>query len=194
VALAATLGGCVTLLPSQPPIQTWRFEAASFDIPRSKAPASRVRLAPLSFDRAAGGDRILTITGSQAAYIGGARWVTAAPTLFEAAVTAAFDRSGGPARLLAPGEPSPADYSLKLDVRTFVTRYVRGPHAPPVVVVRLYAALVQRANANLDQSQLFEGRAEAASNSVHAIISAYDSAVTDALKGMVAWVETHAAA
>ena len=83
-------------------------------------------LTATGFDRAAAGDRILTVTGTQAAYIKDARWVTSSVSLFDSALQRAFDADKGPARLVDRAEIVHADYVLKLDVRTFEARYNHG--------------------------------------------------------------------
>ncbi len=190
-----SLGGCISLLPKEKPAQMYRFGTAE-PPPASAAPSATgearvfIRAAPTSFERAAAGDRILTVSGNETAFIAGARWVTAASTLFEDAVPRAFDARGGPARLLARDEPAVASYVLKLDVRTFEVRYDHGRGAAPTVVVELYAALVGRQNAS-GVSQLFRAEAPASTDAVHAIAAAFDVAVGKVLADMVAWVESN---
>jgi len=191
-----SLGGCISLLPKQKAAQLYRFGA---EAPAASAPAGEqarvtLRAAPTSFARAAAGDRILTVSGDETAYIGGARWVTAASVLFDDAVSRAFEARSGPARLLARDEPAVADYVLKLDVRTFEVRYGHGRGAAPTVVVELYAALVGRQSATTGVSQLFRAEAPAGTDSVHAIAAAFDVAVGKILGEMSTWVESKAGA
>jgi cholesterol transport system auxiliary component len=192
VVALLSLTGCISLLPKQKPSQLYRFgsEPAAAS-PSAPAVGTRVaiRAAPISFARAAGGDRILTVSGDETAYIGGARWVTAANGLFEEAVFRAFAAHGGSARLLARDEPVAADYVLKLDVETFEARYDHGRSAPPTIVVRLYASLVGHRNDTAGVSQIFQAEAPAESNSVHAITAAFDVAVGKILGDMVGWVD-----
>jgi cholesterol transport system auxiliary component len=190
-----SLGGCISLLPKQKPAQLYRFRAEAPPAAAQAGPEARVtlRAAPTSFTRASAGDRILTASGNETAYIAGARWVTAANMLFDEAVTRAFDGHGGPVRLLARDEPAVADCVLKLDVRTFEARYDHGRRAPPTVVVELYAALVGRRNAT-GVSELFRAEAPAETDAVHSIAAAFDVAVGKVLGEMVAWVDSKAAA
>lgn len=193
IVAAASLGGCISLLPKQKPAQLYRFGVPAAALPATAAPASgphvTIRAAPTSFERAAAGDRILTASGDETAYVAGARWVTAASALFDDAVTGAFDAHPGPARLLARDEPAAADYVLKLDVRAFEVRYDHGRGAAPTVVVELYAGLVGRQNAAASGAQLFRAEAPAGGDSVHAIAAAFDVAVGKVLGEMVAWVD-----
>jgi cholesterol transport system auxiliary component len=189
--VAISLSGCISLLPKTTPAQLYRFGADSAAVAPAPTAGPRftVRPAFISFEHAAAGDRILTITGNQAAYIGGARWVGPAGSLFEAAVTRAFDVHGGPARLLAAGEPAPGDYVLKVDVRAFEVRYDKGPDSAPRAVVEVYAALSDRKDARIESSRLFQVTTPAESNSVHAIAAALDDVVVKALTQLVAWVD-----
>ena len=195
LALVA-LGGCISLLPKTKPAQMYRFGAGP---PIVVAPAGgqahvTIRAAPTSFERAAAGDRILTVSGDQTAYIAGARWVTAASNLFDDAVTGAFEAHGGPARLLARDEPVIADVVLKLDVQAFEVRYPQGRGAAPTVAVQVYAALAGPQSTTKGVTQLFQIEVPAESDSVHAIAGAFDAAVGKVLDEVVTWTETNAQA
>jgi cholesterol transport system auxiliary component len=171
----------------------YRFGAgeAATTTPAGTEARVTIRAAPTSFERASAGDRILTIRDDEAAYIAGARWVTAANVLFDDAVARAFEVQGGPVRLLARDEPAVADCVLKLEVRTFEVRYDHSHGSAPTVVVELYAALVGRHSAT-GVSQLFRAEAPAGEDAVHAIAAAFDVAVGKVLGEMVAWVQSKA--
>jgi len=187
---AASVAGCVSLLPKDKPVQLYRFgeSAAPGAAHAPAASAFLVRSAATSFERAAAGDRILTVQGDQAAYIKGARWVSPAAILFEAAVARAFDADGGAARLLARGEAARAELTLELDVRTFEARYGSDPQAAPIVRIEVYAALGAPA-AKGDRARLFAGEAAASDNRVGAIAIAFDQATNKVLGELVAWVD-----
>jgi cholesterol transport system auxiliary component len=190
------LGGCVSLLPKQEPAQLYRFGAQANAAPQTAgAPQARfeVQLLPIDFNRSSSGDLILTIDGNQAAYIKGARWVSAASTLFEQALTGAFAADQGPARLMARGELVRPDYFLKIEVRTFETRYLQGPGGPPTVVVVVNAAISQPAGRALLNGRMFTATVPASENRVGAIAAAYDQAVTQVLGQVVQWVDAKGA-
>jgi cholesterol transport system auxiliary component len=196
--LGCLLVGCISLLPKQKPAQLFRFGVSA---PPAASPAAAqgrfsVSTAPTSFERAAAGDQILTISGDEAAYIAGSRWVTTANSLFDAAVARAFDADSGPARLIPHGEAVRSDYLLKLDVRTFEARYDHGQQAPPTVVVEVYAGLIKRSSeltAAAPAERIFQVSAPASENRAGAIAHAYDAAVTDVLGKLVAWVDAKGA-
>ncbi len=105
-ALCVSLSACISLFPKSNPSQLYRFDgeppSAEQSAPRPSARFGVVR-AGGTFDQASAGDRILTVNGSQAAYIADSRWVSPAATLFNEALTLAFDNNAGRARLLTRG-------------------------------------------------------------------------------------------
>src|SRR5690242_16860750 len=106
-----TLSGCISLFPKTDPVALYRFEGAQQAVAPRPGAAAAFALArvPTVFPRAAAGDRILTVTGSQVAYIAGARWVSPASALFDESVDRAF-ASYPPVRLASVGEPGRPDY------------------------------------------------------------------------------------
>ncbi len=194
--LAMALAGCISILPKQKPVPLYRFGAPAPAATQSTpSPASQItlRLAPISFSAPSAGDRILTVEGDRAAYIGGGRWVAPAATLFEGAVVQTFDSRGGPARLAARGEIAPVAAILKLDVRRFEARYEAGPDAAPVIVVEVYAALDGVAAQAQSRTRLFTARVPAADNRIGAVADAFDRAVDQILTQVVDWVGSGAA-
>lgn len=188
-AAALALSACVSLLPDAEPSQLYSFGSAMTD--EAAAPGSAesfgLVLPSTGFARAASGDRILTMTGAEAAYVAAARWVAPASVLFEEAVARAFDANAGPARLVTRGEVREAASVLRLDVRQFETVYDRGQNAAPIVVVRVRATLVSRDDRSLTAEQIFQAEVRAADNRVGQIVSAYDAAVSQVLAELVDW-------
>jgi cholesterol transport system auxiliary component len=196
--LGCLLAGCISLLPKQKPAQLYRFGISAPPVaPRVPEPERfSVSAASTGFERSAVGDTILTMTGDQAAYIAGSRWVTSAGNLFDAAVTRAFDADGGAARLIPQGVAIRGDYGLKLDVRTFEVRYDHGPQAAPTVVVELYAGLIKRTSdltAPAPAERIFQANIPASENRAGAIAQAFSAAVAKVLGEMVTWVDAKGA-
>ncbi len=197
--LGGLMAGCISLLPKQKPAQLYRFGISAPPAAAGRpagAAGFAVQVVPMSFERAAAGDGILTVTGDEAAYIAGSRWLTSASSLFEAAVTRAFDARGGPARLVPRGETVRADYALKLDVRTFEARYDHGQQAAPTVMVELYAGLVPRTGGVVGAppaQRIFQAAVPASENRAGAIAEAFDAAVAKVLGDLTAWVDAKGA-
>lgn len=185
VALAASLAGCISLLPKTKPVQLYRFGEPA---PGAQAPppnAVGVFSANGAFQHESAGDRILTITGDKVAYIADTRWAAPAQVLFQQAVQAAFEAEPGHVRLVPRGLPAPADEVLRVDVTNFETRY--ESRGAPTVLVRLHATLARDRERSLVSEQIFEARVRASDNRVSAIVAAYDKAVADTLSQVVAW-------
>jgi cholesterol transport system auxiliary component len=190
LALAAgtlALAGCVSLLPKATPAQLYRFgypeAAAAAAGPTAQAVLGRGQV---SFVAAASTDRILTVDGDSAAYIAGARWISSAPTLFDEALTRAFQAPGAPA--MAPrGAVGHSAYVLNLDVQTFEARYDQGAAAAPEAVVQIRAMLIRDDTRAVVADQLITANARAGDNRIGPIVAAYDAAVKDALGKLVTW-------
>jgi cholesterol transport system auxiliary component len=192
--LAGALSACISVFPKEPPALLYRFG----DTPAPKVgpgPQGRfpVLLAAMGFDKASASDRILTVTGNQAAYIKGSRWATPAVTMFEQALDHAFDADAGGARLVVRGEMGRPDLVLRVDVRTFEARYDQGTTAPPTVTVHVRASLTKFSDRVLAGERIFSARVPASDNRVGAIATAYDEAVGKVVGEMVAWVDAKGA-
>ncbi|MBK6453992.1 MAG: membrane integrity-associated transporter subunit PqiC [Proteobacteria bacterium] len=190
IAAASLLAGCISLFPQTEPAQLYRFGVTMPQVQEATSgePGFGVLLAASGFDRAAAGDRILTVTGTQAAYIKDARWVAASVGLFDSALQRAFDADKGPARLVDRAEIVHADYVLKLDVRTFEARYDHGQVATPTIVVEVHAALDRTQDRTVVGDRSFSADVTASDNRVGAIAEAFDQAVARVLGELVSWV------
>ena len=190
VAATSLLAGCISLFPKTDPAQLYRFGATTPQLQEvvSGEPGFGVLLVATGFDRAAAGDRILTVTGTQAAYIKDARWVTSSVALFDSALQRTFDADHGPARLVDRAEIARSDYVLKLDVRTFEARYDRGQAVAPTIVVEVHAALDRVQDRVVVSDRSFKAAVTASENRVGAIAEAFDQAVAEVLGELVAWV------
>ncbi|ATC32553.1 ABC transporter [Caulobacter vibrioides] len=194
-ALALSLSACISVFPEAEPATLYRFGGADVSVPKGPGGAALgVLKAPTVFTRASAGDRLLTSTQGEVAYIAGARWVSPASVLFEEAVASAFQADTGRARLIGRGEIAKADLVLRLEVRTFEAQYVNGPKAAPEVLVRVRGVLTKNQDRSLVSDRVFEARVKAADNRVSAIVPAYDQATAKVLGEVVAWVNAGGAA
>lgn len=187
---AAALSAC-SLLSTPDPVQTYRFGGieAGAAIERSGVPIE-VSLRRVEFGQATRSERILGVTGTEAAYIGGARWISPAQTLFTDDLEAAFATTSPRVRLIGAREVTPGTRILDVDVVTFEARYPVAGAAPTVVVVARTRLL------NLDRSikaeETFEVSVPAAENRVSAIVAAFDSATDNVTGSIVAWTNANA--
>lgn len=185
-ALVAPLGGCVTLFPKEKPASLYRFGE---DVPATAAtgPGFAVRLMGVSFDPAAAGDQIMTVSGDEVAYVSDGRWVSPASTMFAAAVRKGF--VGGSARLLEPGEAGQAALVMRLAVTRFEAHYDHGAAAAPTVEVSVRATLTRAADQSFVDSKEFDVSMPAADNRLGPITDAFDKATNEAIGQLVGWVD-----
>jgi len=180
------LGACISLFPKSKPVQLYRFEVPAVETTQANAQVG-VLLSPVDFQAASASDRILTITGGEAAYVKDARWISPAAILFEEAVIRAFQ--GGRARLVQRGDVAQAQYALKLEVQTFETRYASENSAPQVVVA-VHALLSRNTDRAVVGDRVFTATAQASDNRMGGIVPAYDEALGDVLGQLTGWVNS----
>jgi cholesterol transport system auxiliary component len=194
VSAAAGLSACVSLFPKAVPAQLYRFGPA-VTATDGAVPAGRrvdVALGPVEFTQAAAGDRLLTMTGNEAAYISGARWVTPAEDLFADAVQRSFGNAST-VRLVDRRQATASSLMLDLKVETFETRYDNGDKAAPTVSVAVHARIIRFPDRAVIGDRVFQVNQPAGDNRVGAIVPAYDGAVASVLKDLTAWTDQVAA-
>jgi cholesterol transport system auxiliary component len=195
-ALSLALGGCISVFPKAPPAQLYAFGT---DFPAAQAADTgaapfNVMRSSTSFTQAAGGDRILTTNGQQAAYIAANRWVSPATMLFDQAETRAFDANPGPAKLTRRGEIAGAAAELRLEVQTFEARYPGNLKAAPTVVVQVRAVLISLADRRVVGTKIFKSRQALGDNRVSEIVRGFDAATVEVLSQIVGWTDGLASA
>jgi len=197
-AVLTALSGCA-LLSSPDPVQNYRFGlpmAAPSSVGDTPAPLT-VSIRRIEFPQATGDDKILGVTGLETAYIGGARWVSPASTLFDDSLKAAFANRADRIRVLGRREPGTPPLILQVTVTTFEARYA-APGAVPDVVVTARAQLrstpERRAGGGTIRPE--EGRSvervftviqPAGDNRVSAIVAAFDTATRDINTQIADW-------
>lgn len=190
VAVAAAcvaLAGCVSLFPKAKPAQMYRFGVIDAVAGGPTVGAGAVLKAATGFPAASAGDRIMTVTGAETAYIAQARWVSPAQVMFDDAIERAFDaRPGGP-RLLSRGDQLSAPTILRVDVDTFETRYRSADDESPTVVVSMRATLIRTKDHSVMGERVLRAVKPAAGNRVGSIVAAYDEAVKQTVTELAEW-------
>lgn len=190
-ALAAvSLSGCA-LLSSPDPVQLYRFGAVDGASAQTVSEPLEVRLRSVEFPEAARGDRLLGITGSEAAYIAGARWVSPASQLYSTALESRFGSEATAVRLIGRRELTPVSRMLDVDVRSFETRYDYAGGVPEVVVTAR-ARLLRFPERTVVAEQTFSVSHPAGENRVSAIVAAYEAATREVNSQIVTWTEANA--
>ena len=190
LAVAAT--GCA-LLSSPDPVQTYRFggPAAASAAIEGQGAVRQVSLRRVEFPEAVEGDKILGVTGTETAYIAGARWVSPASDLYMESLENAFGAQATRVRLLGARELTRGDRMLDVDVRAFEARY-DAPGAAPTVVVTARARLLALPDRTVAAERTFTVQQPAGANRVSAIVEAFDVATRDLNSQIVAWTDANA--
>lgn len=189
---ALALAGCA-LLSSPDPVQTYRFGGPAAD---GAAADGRIALVPVNlrrveFPEAVEGDRILGVTGTETAYIAGARWVSPAADLYMESLENAFSAQATRVRVIGPRELSRGERSLNVDVRAFEARY-DAPGLAPMVVVTARARLLALPDRTVAAERTFTVQQPASANRVSDIVEAFDIAARDLNTQIVAWTDANA--
>jgi cholesterol transport system auxiliary component len=191
-ALAAVLGGC-SLLATPDPVQLYRFGGLAEARAADAMPASQVQVAMRrpEFTQAAREDRILGVTGTEAAYIKGARWVSPADVLFSDGLESAFATQAQRVRLIGPRELTRSNQALDIDVRTFEARYAAAGAAPVVTIVAR-VRLLNAQERTVAAERVFTVEQPASANRISAIVDAFDIASRDLNTQIVGWTDQNA--
>ena len=193
---ALSLGGCVTVFPKVKPVQLYHFgiQAQAPQAPvKADAAGVTVLSGPVTFNRAVAGDRILSVTGGQSAYLAGGRWTTPAVLMFEESLNNAFTQGSGDARVIGAKDPVAARMILRLDVRAFEVRYPDGGRGAPTATVNVSGLLADTATRAVTANRLFDCQVKARSNRLQAIVEAMNAAVSDCQTQIVTWTDETAA-
>ena len=119
-------------------------------------------------------------------YFAGATWTDSAPAMVQTLLVESFENTG---RIVAVGRESVglrADYVLKIELREFQAEYA-SPEAPPIVHIRVISKLVRMPMREIVASHMTEQKAQAAANTLDAVVEAFDEALGPVLKEIVTW-------
>lgn len=188
-AVAGAVSGCA-VLATPDPVQLYRFGGASAYAgtgATSACPDVHVSMRRVDFPEAARGDRILAVTGTEAAYIKGARWVSPAETLFEEALRNAF-LDGGTCTVLSSGPLTRDGLLLSVDVRRFEASYV-APGAVPDATIVVLLRLVRPGDRSIVAEDRITVSESAGVNRQSAIVAAFDRATAETSRQIVLWTD-----
>jgi cholesterol transport system auxiliary component len=193
VATVALMGlSACALLSTPDPVQTYRFGAggAPSEAPAAASPV-QVILRRVEFPEAVEGDRLLGVTGTETAYIAGARWVSPASDLYMESIENAFAAQATRVRLIGTRELTRGERSLDIDVRAFEARY-DAPGAAPTIVFTARARLLTLPDRTVAAERVFVIEQPADANRVSSIVAAFDTATRDLNTQIVAWTDANA--
>lgn len=191
-AAALALAGCVSLFPKSEPAQLYRFGPSSTAGEGAYSGTVAMGIAPVDFVAAASGDKIMTVNGSEVAYIAASRWAVPANTMFAEALENSFERNARVVNIVGRREMRAANLMLDVDVNAFEVRYENGAGTAPVAVISLDAKIVRFPDRVVVSHRTFEARQPASDNRVGAIVQALDAADNQVLGELVTWADANA--
>jgi cholesterol transport system auxiliary component len=118
-------------------------------------------------------------------YFARASWTDNAPAMVQTLIIESFESTD---RILAVGREAIGlrpDFILKTDLREFQAIYYDNESEAPTILVRMNAKLVEMPERRIVDSNTFERRVPAASNSFKDIIEAFDEALGHVIKNIV---------
>lgn len=187
---ALALSACA-LLSTPDPVQTYRFGSAPLSAATAAGSPVQVALRRVEFPEAVEGDKLLGVTGTETAYIAGARWVSPAADLYMESLENAFAAQATRVRLIGPRELTRGERTLDVDVRSFEARY-DAPGLAPTIVVTARVRLLAMPDRSVAAERLFTVEQPAEANRVSAIVEAFDTATRDLNTQIVSWTDANA--
>ena len=183
IAAALSVSGCALMGGSSKPATLYQLSSTSDAAPSAANSSVPVVIlyAGSSFERQSQGDRILTTTGNQVAYIASARWAAPAQEMFDSVAIQQLQSGPTRVRIIRAGAPPLSAYVLAIDVRRFDAEYTSAGPAPDVVV-QGRAKLMRVADRQIVGDWPISAREHAQANKVGEIVAAFDRAtknVTD---------------
>jgi cholesterol transport system auxiliary component len=124
-------------------------------------------------------------------YFANAAWADRAPLMVQSLLIESFEQTGK-IPVARDSAVLRADYILMPELRRFEARYQNG-EAPPTVLVRLLVRLVKMPERTIVGEDLADGQETAASNTMEAIVEAYNEALGSVMKQLVTWTLRSAA-
>ena len=187
---AMTLSACA-LLSTPDPVQTYRFGGGAPAGGVALTSPTQVTLRRVEFPEAVEGDKLLGVTGTETAYIAGARWVSPASDLYMESIENAFAAQATRVRLIGPRELTKGERSLDIDIRAFEARY-DAPGMAPTIVVTARARLLALPERTVAAERIFTVEQPAAANRVSSIVEAFDLATRELNTQIVGWTDQSA--
>lgn len=137
----------------------------------------------------ADGERILTISGREAAHLAGSRWVGPAPDLLRETIAAAVNSTPGRAYVLNGGG-SPR-FVLNTSVSNFEAVYKSGPDLPPVVRISARTELRRAGDDQPIAVAVHSAEQQASENRVSAITESFEAASLRVSGDIALWLQRH---
>jgi len=128
----------------------------------------------------------LELTSETMDYYANSAWQDRAPVIVQRALLEGFEKSGKIKAVARDTEGMRADYLLQSDLRSFEARY-DVPDTAPTIVVDISVKLLKPQGREIVATLHARHTAQASTNSVPAVVAAFDEALGQAVEEIAAW-------
>ena len=186
-AALLAVSGCSSLLGGGPPPHLYRVTAVESFPPNLPHVAAQLLVETPQTTGGLDTQRIaLSRSPVTLDYFADSEWTDRAPLLIQAALVDSFENSRAITALGRDSAGLRADFILRSELRRFEADYPSAAE-PPVVRVAIGVRLVRVPQGEIVAATLFAARAPAQTNTVPAIVAAFDAALGTVMKEIVLW-------
>lgn len=186
--LAASIGGCVSVLPEPDPANAIYRLSSNLQKAEYNASAPVIRVETPSADRLVGTRRIVVSPdANRMAIAGGAEWADSLPKLIQKSLVENL-ASRSDVTGVIPRVGAKADYRIHINVDNFEARFDNGPQGAPLVIIAYTATFAESGSRDLLGTRQFTTTQRANGYAVSEIVSAMNSANNSNLDEMADWI------
>lgn len=186
--LAASLAGCVSVLPEPDPANSIYRLSSDLQKAEYRASAPVIRVETPSADRLVGTRRIVVSPdANRMAVAGGAEWADSLPKLIQKSMVENLASRSDVVGVI-PRVGAKSDYRIHINVDNFEARFDNGPLAAPLVIVAYTATFAESGSRDLLGTRQFTTTQRAGGYAVSEIVSAMNSANNANLDKMADWI------
>ncbi|TVQ68606.1 MAG: hypothetical protein EA372_13155 [Chromatiaceae bacterium] len=183
------LTGC-TLLPEQTPQRVFLLSPAEQDTASEVVHDKVLRVEkpeapfPLTTSRI-----LVSPTGKEISFYGGARWADRTPPLVAAYMVEALRQDGRVASVISDSSSARSQVSLVSQLGALQSEYPsQGTDGPPEAFVRLDVQLMEDVNRDIIASRRFQARQPSEGEDIEAVVDAMNQAMEVLSREVVDWV------
>lgn len=158
--LGTLLLGACSILPSNPPLETYRLNPSQVQVQVATSPLSLSIPEPYA-NRVIAHQRLAVVMdNNEVRAYEGVRWEDVAHKVFRDRLVEDFQRSNAYKTILINDEQVNVDRSLRLDLQRYQLQYQQGK---PTVVIAVNATLINRRNGDVMAARHFQTEQEVTS-------------------------------
>ncbi|ODN71464.1 ABC-type transport auxiliary lipoprotein family protein [Methylobrevis pamukkalensis] len=187
MALSLLVAGCSTVIGGSskaPAIYDLGTRIDFAGLPPGKRTAAQLLIPKPAAIQAIDTQRIVVNpTATEISYFPDVQWSDELPELLQVKLVRAFEDSGRAKAVGRPGESLAIDYQVVVDIRDFAFEVEPSPAASVILGVKL----LDDTSGKVVATRVFTVRAPAANDAAASVVTAFDSAASQAIREVVVW-------